>query len=413
MDGPFSYRRGRLFVEGTALGAILREVGTPAYVYAGGRIRERFRRFDAAFAGVDRLVCYALKANPSRAVCRLLAGEGAGADVVSGGELKRALDAGFPPARIVFSGAGKTAEELALAVRRGARAVHVESAAELSALSRIAARLGRRAAVAVRVNPDLSAGHHAHVAVGTARSKFGVPAREALKLALRAARDPRLKLAGLHAHAGSQIESPAPYRRLLKLLLGLSDRLRAAGAPLEYVDVGGGMGIAYPGRRELAPEALAAALKADLGRRPGLKLLLEPGRWLVGPAGLLAATVLYRKRAGGKALLVVDAGMNDLLRPALYGARHEILPERAGRAREAVAVAGPVCENADTFAGSARLPRLAPGAAIAVLQAGAYGMSMSSQYNSRPRPPEVVVEGGRWRLARRREGYEDLVRHER
>ncbi|MBI4423300.1 MAG: diaminopimelate decarboxylase [Elusimicrobia bacterium] len=409
--------QGRLLVEGVPVEDIGRALGTPVYVYSGGAIRARYRALAGAFSGRDALICYALKANPNRAVCRVLAREGAGAEVVSGGELKRALAAGFAAERIVFSGVGKTEAEHELAVRAGVLTLNVESEEELDALSAVARRLKRRAPVSIRVNPGVDAGGHRHIATGHGEAKFGVDAASALVLSRRAWRDPHLAFRGLHCHIGSQILSAAPYLRALAVLERLLARLRALGARPSLLDLGGGLGIPYGdgARRDgLEPAAFARKLLPALAAWPELKLILEPGRYLVGEAGLLLTRILYRKRIGGSRFIVVDAAMNDLARPALYGAYHPVVPARLREAPEVVAdVVGPVCETGDVLARARRLPWLPRGELLAVLKTGAYGFSMASQYNSRPRPPEALVEGARWRVVRRREGFADLVRHER
>lgn len=422
------FHRGRLFVEGVPAEAIARAVGTPAYVYSSAAVLSRLRELSRAFAGREPLCCYALKANPNRAVCRLLARAGAGAEVVSGGELRRALDAGFPAGKIVFSGVGKTQDELSLALLEGLLTLNVESEEELAALSRLARRRGRRAPVSIRVNPGVEAGGHRHLATGHGAAKFGVAPAEALRLARRAWRDRSLALKGLHCHIGSQILEPAPYLKALGVLGKLLDRLDGQGIRVSLLDLGGGLGVRYedapprglagmlrgPQRPRLSPQALAEAVLPFLARRPDLDLVLEPGRFLTAEAGLLLTTVLYRKRVGSTRFLVVDAAMNDLLRPALYDAYHPVVPTRAWEATEVVCdVVGPVCETGDVLARSRRLPWLPAGGVLAVLKAGAYGFSMASQYNSRPRPPEVLVSGARWGVVRARETYADLVRHER
>lgn len=395
-------------VAGVPAESLARRFATPLYAYSADLAAARYDRFRAAFAGRDPLVCYALKANPLGALARVFARRGAGCDVVSGGELARALAAGFPAARIVFSGVGKTEPELRAGLRAGILAFNVESAAELALLARVAGRLRRRARFAVRVNPDVRAGGHAHIVTGLAETKFGVEAPEALSLYRKAARDRRLEAVGVQCHLGSQIASPAPYRKALERLLPLVD---AVGG-LSHIDLGGGMGVGYDGSAGLDPAALARALAPALRERPQ-RLLFEPGRWLTAPAGVLLTRVIRTKASSRRRFVVVDAAMNDLLRPALYGALHRVVPvtPRPGPRRPADVV-GPVCETADFLARGARLPPVEEGDLLAVLDAGAYGASMGSQYNSRPRPAEVVVAGGKALLARRRETLGDLVRHE-
>ncbi|MFA6029244.1 MAG: diaminopimelate decarboxylase [Elusimicrobiota bacterium] len=414
MNEVFERRRGVLHADGVSVERIARAAGTPVYVYSASEIRRRLRAFRSAFAAREHLVCYALKANSNLAVCRVLAREGAGADIVSGGELARALEAGIEPGRIVYSGVGKTESEMRRALRAGILAFNVESAEEAEALAAVARRLGRSAPFAVRLNPDVDAHTHAHVTTGRYGNKFGLPLPEALAVYRRSLRTRGLRAVGIQCHIGSQVQRVAPYRAALSALLEAVSAVEAAGVRLRHVDVGGGMGIAYSGGRDMRPEELAKVLLPSLRGRPDLRLLLEPGRWLVGPAGLLLTKVLFRKSGGGRRFLIVDAAMNDLLRPALYGAHHAIVPvrQRAGRC-ERSDVVGPVCESADFLAKDHLLAPQRPGDFLAVLQSGAYGFSMSSQYNSRPRAAEVLVDGGRWRVARRREDYEDLVRNER
>lgn len=394
-------------IGGVSSAGLAARFGTPLYAYDGDALRRRYRAFAAAFASRPSLVCYAFKANPLKAVARILAREGAGCDVVSGGELSRALAAGFRPERIVFSGVGKTEDELRAGLRAGIRAFNVESPAELSLLSRVAGRLGRRAPFAVRVNPGIRAGGHAHIVTGVAATKFGVEAAEAAALYRKAAGDRRLRAVGVQCHLGSQILSSDPYRRALAGLLRLAD----AFGPFGHIDLGGGMGVGYDGGGDLSPGVLARAVLGPLKGRPET-LVLEPGRWLVAPVGTLLCRVLLLKRSSRRRFVVVDAGMNDLLRPALYSARHRVVPVTPRRGSMTADVVGPVCETADYLARGVRLPALRPGDLLAVLDAGAYGSSMGSQYNSRLRPAEVLVEGRRARLVRRRERPGDLTRHE-
>lgn len=406
-----SNSRGRLTVGGVPAEVLARRFGTPLYAYSLDAVLGRLETLRAAFAGREVLVCYALKANPLGALARALALAGAGCDVVSGGELARALAAGFPPGRVVFSGVGKSDAELSAAVRAGLRAVNIESVEELSALEAAARRARRRARFAVRVIPGLAAGGHAHIVTGSSDTKFGVEPAQALQIARKAARSRFLTLVGLQTHIGSQLLSPAPYRRALKVLLEVAGGL-PAGTRLESLDLGGGMGVGYDGGEGLSPAALAAAVLPALRGRPET-LLLEPGRWLTAPAGVLLTRVVREKRSARRRFVVVDAGMNDLVRPALYAARHRVVPAARGRGAATPAdVVGPVCETADTFARGIALPRTRPGELLALLDAGAYGSSMGSQYNSRPRPAEVLVARGRVRLARRRETVRDLVAHE-
>ncbi|MBI4061381.1 MAG: diaminopimelate decarboxylase [Elusimicrobia bacterium] len=403
-------RGGQEEVRGLA--ALARRYGTPLYVYSAQTMRERYGALRGAFTR-PALVCYALKANSCRAVAAVLAREGAGADIVSGGELLRARAAGFMPSRIVFSGVGKTEEELAAGLRAGVKAFNVESSEELDALARVAGRLRRRAPVSMRLNPDIDAMTHPHVTTGRADNKFGVEASEAFSLYRRAARDPRLRVAGVSCHIGSQITSLAPYRRAAAAVAALARKLRAAAIPLDFADMGGGIGISYENEAALDPKALARTLEKAFADQPELELLVEPGRYLVADAGILLTKVLYRKRTSKRRFVIVDGAMTDLPRPALYGSWHPIAAVSPRRGKKTVAdVVGPVCESGDFLARQRPLPPLERGDLLAVLKAGAYGFAMSSQYNSRPRAAEVLLEGGKARLARRRETCRDLARGE-
>jgi diaminopimelate decarboxylase len=396
-----------LLLEGVPLAAIARDLGTPTWVYGAGTIRARYRALAAALAAarLPAHVHFAVKANDRLAVLRLLGSAGAGADVVSGGELLRARAAGIPPARIVFSGVGKTAEELRLALSQGIAQINVESAEELAMLSVIAAGMGRVAPVALRVNPDVDAGTHAKISTGRARDKFGIPYAGAAALYAHAATLPGIAPVGLALHIGSQIRSLAPFRAAYGRIAALVRDLRAAGQAVRVVDCGGGLGIPYRDEPVPSPEGLAAVIAEAFG---GLDVgvLLEPGRWLVGPAGVLLAAVILVKRDGGSRFVVLDAAMNDLARPAIYDAWHGIVPVGAADLAAPLSpadVVGPVCESSDTFARDRLLPPLAPGALVAILEAGAYGSVMSSTYNARPLAAEALVEDGRWAPIRPRQ----------
>ncbi|MCR4297069.1 MAG: diaminopimelate decarboxylase, partial [Elusimicrobia bacterium] len=382
------------------LASLARRYGTPLYVYDAAVVRDRYRALRRAFTR-PALVCYALKANSSRALSAVLALEGAGADIVSGGELRRALRAGFRPSRIVFSGVGKTEEELAAGLRAGVKAFNVESAEELDALARVAGRLKKRAPVSIRLNPDIHARTHPHITTGRAENKFGVETAEALALYRRASRDARLRVAGVQCHIGSQIISLAPYRRAAAAVAALSAYLKGRGIRLDFADLGGGLGISYKDETPLDPRALVKTLEGAFSGQPELELLVEPGRYLVADAGLLLTKVLYRKVTSKRRFVIVDAAMTDLPRPALYDAWHpvEVVAPRKGK-KTMADVVGPVCESGDFLARQRPLPPLERGDLLAVLKAGAYGFAMSSQYNSRPRAAEVLVDGGKTRLAR-------------
>ncbi len=391
-----------------------RRFGTPLYVYSKRAVLERFWSLKSAFRARAPLICYALKANSNRGVAGLLAAEGAGADIVSGGELSRALAAGFPASRIVFSGVGKTTAELEAAVRNGLLTINVESRGEMELLETVARRLKRRAAISIRLNPDVEPGTHPHVTTGRADNKFGVEKSEALALLRKASKSRWLAPRGVQCHIGSQITQVGPFRKAAAAVAGLLRRLEGEGIALDLVDLGGGLGIPYKDEDAvLRLPALAEAVIGLLAPWPKARLLLEPGRFLVAEAGVLLTRVLYRKSAAKRRFVVVDAAMNDLCRPALYGAYHPIEPARRRPGKpELVDVVGPVCETGDFLARERLLPPCRPGDVLAVLKAGAYGSSMSSQYNSRPRAAEVLVDGGKARLIRRRETVADLTRLE-
>lgn len=407
-DGP------ALAVEGARLSEIAERVGTPAYVYNLGVIRRRYQALDDALAGIPHRICFAIKANGNLGVLRAFRDLGAGADIVSGGELSRALAAGFPAERVVFSGVGKSDAELTAAVEAGVGHVHLESAAELTALAAIVQRRGRPLTVGIRVNPDVTADTHPYIATGRGGIKFGVPLDQVLPLALEVGHHRLLTLDTLAMHIGSQLLDARPYVEGVERLLELAGALRAAGVTtLRSLDIGGGLGIRYRDEVPLSPVTLMDAVLPRI-RESGLALVLEPGRYLVGSAGILLTQVLSRKHSGGKDLVIVDAGMNDLVRPSHYKAYHEIVElEARGGAPVPVDVVGPVCETGDFLALDRSLPPLERGDRLAVLGAGAYGFVMSSNYNARPRAAEVIVDEGRWWVARARESIEDLYRGER
>jgi diaminopimelate decarboxylase len=413
-DAGLEWRGRSLYFGGAALSAIADGAGTPAYTYNADAVRRQYAALDEALAPVPHRIAFAVKSNSNLAVLRVLRDLGAGADIVSGGELARALAAGFPADRIVFSGVGKTDEELAAAVSTGVGHIHLESAAELESLGRIVGRHGRGVQVGIRVNPDVTADTHPYIATGLGGIKFGVPVDQAVALAMAVGRHPLLTLDTIAMHIGSQLLDPAPYVEGVGRLLEVIERLRGAGVTgIRALDIGGGLGIRYQDERPLAPADLAAAILPQV-RASGLALTLEPGRYLVGSAGVLLTTVLSRKHSGGKDLVIVDAGMNDLVRPSHYLAYHEIVEvERRGRPAAEVDVVGPVCETGDFLARDRTLPAVERGERLAVLGAGAYGFVMASNYNTRPRPAEVMVDGGRWWVARPREGVEELYRTER
>ena len=413
MNGPgLELTAGELYCDGVSLEAAAREHGTPLYVYSRASIEAAFRAYERAFAAVRHRICYAVKANGNGSILRLLAGLGAGADIVSGGELLAARRAGFPPGRIVFAGVGKTAAEIALGLEHGIGELNAESEDEIRRIGKAAAARGTVARVSLRVNPDIDARSHPYISTGLREAKFGVDIALAPDILRRAALLPGVRIVGVQCHIGSQITDLEPLAAAARALAGLSRTLLDEGLPLETIDIGGGLGVGYDGKPSPAPEALAAAVLPAVEDLP-LTLVLEPGRSLIARAGVLLTRVLYVKDGPARRFVVVDAAMNDLLRPALYDAYHRVDPVRPrGRPAELVDVVGPVCESSDFLARRRELERLEPGELLVVRDVGAYGYSMASNYNMRPRAAEVLVEDGRARLVRRRETFDDLVRTE-
>lgn len=417
LSAAFARTDGALFCEGVPLKRIAEEVGTPAYVYSLGAIRDQFRRLTRATGDAPHRVHYSCKANGNIAILRALHALGAGVDVVSGGELYRARLAGFVPDDIVFGGVGKTAREIEEAVAAGVLLVNAESEEEIRALSEAAQRAGKTIGIGLRVNPEVAIeAFHAYTRTGDKGHKFGVPYDEALTIAQAASKLPGVRLAALDMHVGSQLTALAPYRRALERIVALLADMRAAGiTTIEYLDIGGGLGVTYSAESPLDVSEYGALVREAAGQT-GLTILLEPGRFLVGNAGVLLAKVLYRKRSGGRNILVTDAGMNDLLRPSHYQAYHRIEAVESwkpgGEDALHADVVGPVCESGDFLALDRALPDVQVGDYLAVFSAGAYGFSMASNYNARPRAAEVVVDGDRYAVATQRESYEDLARRE-
>ena len=409
-------RAAKLYCEAVPLEALAARYGTPLYVYSAAMIRARMRAFTRAFRSIPHTLCYSVKANSTRAILRLVAAEGAGFDVVSGGELQRVLRSRPKAAtQVVFSGVGKTAAEMELALRSGILLFNVESASELNLLSATAIRLKKRAAVAVRVNPDVSAKTHPYISTGLHQHKFGVPIPEARSLYFHAAKQPYLTVAGVSVHIGSQITDVDSFQAALERVADLVRVLREQGHNIHYIDAGGGLGISYQGAQKSFEKQIAAYARAVIAplRGMNLHLLLEPGRSIVGPAGVLLTRVLYRKTNNRKRFLIVDAAMNDLVRPSLYGAYHEIVPvSRESRKTEITDVVGPICETGDFFARDRKLPLVNEGDLLALLDVGAYGYVLGSNYNSRGRAAEVLVDAAKARLIRRRESLQDQIRTE-
>jgi diaminopimelate decarboxylase len=408
----FDYRNDELFAEDVPLAEIARRHGTPFYVYSARTLRRHFRVFDEAFAGADHLVCYAMKALSNLSILGLFASMGSGFDIVSGGELARCLRAGADPARIVFSGVGKTDEEIAAALSAGILMLNVESGPEMRRVSEVAGRMKKNAPVSLRVNPDLDPGTHPHISTGHRDSKFGVPLSQVFEYYAEARSLPNLDIVGLSTHIGSQITETAPFAEAANKVASIVERLGADGFALKHLDLGGGLGIPY--QEEPPPPALYAKSLLEPLKNLGLSIIVEPGRVLVGNAGVLVTKVLYIKETDVKRFIVVDGAMNDLIRPVLYEAYHAILPVRRRAARSAVVadVVGPVCESGDFFARERELPEPESGDLLAVMSAGAYGFVMASNYNSRPRAPEILVDGSEAHVIRERETFDDLVRAE-
>lgn len=405
----FDRRDGQLFCEDVSLAGVAQAHGTPVYVYSRASIEDAYDAYATAFASVPHRICYALKANGSGAILRLLAARGAGADIVSGGELRAALRAGFPPERIVFAGVGKTDDEIRLALEAGIGEFNAESAEEIVRIGEAAVGRNRRARIALRVNPDIDPGSHPYISTGLRQNKFGIDIARAAEMLREARGRPGVDIVGVQCHIGSQVSDLEALGAAARDLAALSRDLLAEGFPLRTIDIGGGLGVDYAGIGGPSPADLAACVLPVL-RGLALTLLLEPGRSLVAPAGLLMTRVLQVKENRGKRFVIVDAAMNDLLRPALYQAHHRIEPVAGrGAARRIVDVVGPVCETGDFLARDREMEDVAAGDLLAIRDTGAYAFSMASQYNMRPRAPEVLVEGARARLVRRRETFEDLV----
>lgn len=413
----FGYRSGKLCAEEVPLARIADKVGTPFYCYSTATIERHFRVFRDAFGIDDALICYAVKANANLAILRVLADCGAGADVVSGGELARALSVGIPVARIVFSGVGKTRAEMAAALKAGIYQFNVESETELEALSEVATAINTKAPVALRINPDVDAGSHRNISTGKAENKFGIAWASAHEAFALAARLPGIEVKGVDVHIGSQITDLTPFEAAFKKAVRLVKELRAQGQIIERLDLGGGLGIPYASAEEAPPHPDAyAELIRRLTDGLDVRLVFEPGRMIVGNAGVLVTQVLYIKHAGAKRFAIVDAGMNDFMRPALYDAWHEILPlNEAGPdvARAPIDVVGPVCESTDVFAEDRPLPPLDEGAQLAILSAGAYCAVQASEYNSRPLVPEVLVKGDQFAVIRPRPSLEEMMERDR
>ncbi len=410
----FQYRDGELYCEDVPVSRIIKEYGTPCYIYSHASLLRQYRAYDSAFSGIPHIIAFAMKANSNLAVLRLMAKEGSGVDIVSGGELFRALRSGVPPQKIVFAGVGKNPDEIRDALKTDILMFNVESSAELHAINDVAASMGTRARVALRINPDIDPKTHPYISTGLKKSKFGIAADRALEEFKLATSLKHIEVVGVHKHIGSQLTEVTPFVEALKKILGLVQQVKAHGTDIRYINIGGGLGITYSDEKPPKPQDLAAAI-APLVQHLNCTLIMEPGRNIVGNAGSLITRILYTKQGEAKRFLIVDAAMNDLIRPSLYGAYHEIRPLQqrfVQAATHMVDVVGPVCESGDFLAKDRVLPEVPPGEFLAVMSAGAYGFVMSSNYNSRPRAPEVLVRGGEAHLIRARESYEDLIKGE-
>ncbi|CCB63288.1 MULTISPECIES: diaminopimelate decarboxylase [unclassified Hyphomicrobium] len=409
----FQYKSGLLHAEDVSLARIADEVGTPFYCYSTATLVRHYEVLSKAFKGQNALICFAVKANSNQAVLKTMARLGAGMDVVSEGELRRARAAGVPASKIIFAGVGKTRGEMAYALEEGILGFNVESEPELKALSEVANAMGRTASIAIRVNPDVDAKTHAKISTGKAENKFGVPYADARRLYAEAAKLPGIKISGIHMHIGSQITDLAPFRDAFRLMADLARDLKGDGLGLEHLDIGGGLGVPYRGANDIppTPDEYAAVVKETLGPL-GLKIVMEPGRMIVGNAGVLVTKVTYVKEGTDKTFTIIDAAMNDLIRPTLYEAYHDIWPVVEARSELAPIqqdIVGPVCETGDFLAEDRALPPLEAGDLISVMTAGAYGAVMSSTYNSRLLIPEVLVDGDKYAVVRPRPSYDDLI----
>ncbi|MGB7912000.1 MAG: diaminopimelate decarboxylase [Desulfobaccales bacterium] len=405
----FNYQAGELYCENVPVRLIAARVGTPFYLYSAATLEHHFRVFTAAFQGFPHIVCFAVKANANLAILRLLARQGCGADIVSGGELRRALAAGVEPGRIVYSGVGKRPEEIRAALKAGILLFNMESSQELEEINRIAGLVKKKAPVALRINPDIDPCTHPYISTGLKENKFGINIERALEDYRRAMELPHLEVLGVACHIGSQITRVAPFVEALERLKDLVGRLRAQGIAIRYLDLGGGLGIRYDQEEPPEPREYGGKL---VERLKGLHvtLILEPGRVLVGNAGILVTKVLYTKESEARHFIIVDAGMNDLARPSLYGSFHAVCPVAQGsRAMVTASLVGPICESGDFLAKDRELPDFQPGELVAVMSAGAYGFSMSSNYNARPRVPEILVQDGEFYVIRKRETYRQLT----
>jgi len=408
----FEYRNNELYCEEIPITEIVRAVGSPFYLYSDATIRQHFRAFDGAFDGINHLTCFSMKSNSNLAILRLFVLEGSGADIVSGGELYRALKAGFNPKTIVYSGVGKAVEDLELGLKSDILMFNVESTQEIYKLNEVAKKLDKKATVSIRVNPDVDPQTHPYISTGLKENKFGILISSALEEYIVAAGLSNLMVSGISCHIGSQLTDVKPFVEAMRSLEELKKRLEEIGIRIDYLDLGGGLGITYDREEPPHPKEYAEAIKKELDMED-LTLILEPGRVIMGNAGILVTKVLYTKSAQGKTFIVVDAAMNDLIRPSLYGSFHAIQPVKILERKKIKAdIVGPICESSDFFAKERDVESFEPGELMAIMSSGAYGFSMSSNYNSRPRVAEVMVKENQYYIIRKAESYEDLIRGE-
>jgi len=408
----FQYNNQELFCEDVPVSAIAKNENTPFYLYSHATLKRHFKAFDDSFNGIRHLTCFSMKSNSNMAILRLFANEGGGVDIVSGGELYRALKAGVDPGKIVYSGVGKRVEDLEYALRSDILMFNVESAQELYQLNKVAKGMGKKAGVAVRVNPDVDPQTHPYISTGLKENKFGIDIKKSLEEYTLAAGLSNLIVNGVSCHIGSQLTKVSPFVDALKKLKEFMKRLEDVGINIDYLDLGGGLGITYDTEEPPSPKEYAEAIEKELGNKD-LTLILEPGRVIMGNAGILVTMVLYTKSSGEKRFIIVDAAMNDLMRPSLYGSFHGIQPVKiTGREKIKADIVGPICESGDFLAKDREVDAFEPGELMAVMSAGAYGFSMSSSYNSRPRVAEVMVKCDAYHIIRARETYEDLIRGE-
>lgn len=408
----FQYIDNELFCEAVPVSDVALEVGTPFYLYSHATLKQHFRAFDDAFADIKHLTCFSMKSNSNLAVLRLFGSEGGGVDIVSGGELYRALKAGIDPSKIVYSGVGKRDEDMVYSLQSGIFIFNVESVQEIRKLNKVAGRVGKKARIALRVNPDVDPKTHPYISTGLKENKFGIDINEAPEQYAMAAGLENLEVSGVSCHIGSQLTEVRPFVDALKKVKDLIGKLEQSGIHIETLDIGGGLGITYDKEEPPHPRAYAEAIKEELGSS-NLTLIFEPGRVIAGNAGALVTKVVYTKSSGDKTFFIVDAAMNDLMRPSLYNSFHEILPVKSlGRPKVEADIVGPICESGDFLAKARKIEAFEPEELMAVMSAGAYGFSMSSSYNSRPRACEVMVKDDRFYTIRARETYEDLVRGE-